>query len=162
AGHEGVMLKLPGSRYTPGLRGKDWVKIKPEVDTLDLVVVGAEWGEGKRAHVFGSFLVAARLDDRLIPVSRVATGLSDEQLLWLYETLQGDVIRTEGKMVYFEPRLVFEVGYSEIQQSPNYEGGYALRFPRFIQVREDKDIREANTMEDINMVYIGNLRQSVV
>ncbi|MFH0966406.1 MAG: ATP-dependent DNA ligase, partial [Methanobacteriota archaeon] len=159
AGHEGVMLKLLGSRYTPGLRGKDWVKIKPEVDTLDLVVVGAEWGEGKRAHVFGSFLVAAREDDRLIPVSRVATGLSDEQLLWLYETLQEDVIRTEGKMVYFEPRLIFEIGYSEIQQSPNYEGGYALRFPRFVQVREDKDIREANMIGDISMAY-NNIRPS--
>lgn len=162
AGHEGVMLKLPDSRYTPGLRGKDWVKIKPEVDTLDLVVVGAEWGEGKRAHVFGSFLMAAREADQMIPVSRVATGLSDEQLLWLYETLKDQVIRTEEKMVFFEPMLVFEIGYSEIQQSLNYEGGYALRFPRFIQVREDKDIREANTIEDISTAYLGNIRNSAV
>lgn len=155
AGHEGVMLKLLSSRYTPGMRGKDWVKIKPEVDTLDLVVVGAEWGEGKRAHVYGSFLVAARQDDRLVPVSRVATGLSDENLSWLYETLREEVIRTEGKMVFFEPRLIFEIGYSEIQQSPNYEGGFALRFPRFVQVREDKDLREANTLEDIEERYHG-------
>jgi DNA ligase-1 len=153
AGHEGVMLKILASRYTPGMRGKDWVKIKPGVDTLDLVVVGAEWGEGKRAHVFGSFLVAARQDDQLVPISRVATGLSDEALSWLHETLMIDIVRTEEKMVYFEPRLVFEIGYSEIQQSPNYEGGYALRFPRFIQVREDKDIREANTIEDVGERY---------
>ena len=152
-GHEGVMLKLLPSRYTPGMRGKDWVKIKPEVDTLDLVVVGAEWGEGKRAHAYGSFLVAARQDERLIPISRVATGLSDETLGWLYETLKDEVIRTDGKMVYFEPRLIFEIGYSEIQQSPNYEGGYALRFPRFVQVREDKDIREANTIDDVGERY---------
>jgi DNA ligase-1 len=153
AGHEGVMLKLPDSRYTPGLRGKDWVKIKPEADTLDLAVVGAEWGEGKRAYVYGSFLIAARQDETLIPVSRVATGLSDEQLAWLYETLKDQVTHTDGKMVYFEPRLVFEIGYSEIQQSPNYEGGYALRFPRFIRVREDKDIREVNTLGDIREAY---------
>jgi len=152
-GHEGVMLKLLPSRYTPGMRGKDWVKIKPEVDTLDLVVVGAEWGEGKRAHAFGSFLVAARQDERLIPISRVATGLSDDTLAWLYETLKDEVIRTDGKMVYFEPRLVFEIGYSEIQQSPNYEGGYALRFPRFVQFREDKDVRESNTIEDVGERY---------
>jgi len=152
-GHEGVMLKLQNSRYTPGMRGKDWVKIKPEVDTLDLVVTGAEWGEGKRAHVFGSFLLAARQDERLIPVSRVATGLSDDQLGWLYETLKDEVIRKEGKMVFFEPRLVFEIGYSEIQQSPNYEGGFALRFPRFVQVREDKDVREANSIGDIEERY---------
>jgi DNA ligase-1 len=149
AGHEGVMLKLPGSRYTPGMRGKDWVKIKPEVDTLDLVVIGAEWGEGKRAHVYGSFLVAARSDDQLIPVSRVATGLNDETLAGLYDLLKEDVTHSEAKMVYFEPRLVFEIGFSEIQKSPNYDGGYTLRFPRFIRVRDDKDIRESNTLADI-------------
>ncbi len=152
-GHEGVMLKIQDSRYTPGMRGKDWVKIKPEVDTLDLVVIGAEWGEGKRAHVFGSFLLAARQDEQLVPVSRVATGLSDDQLGWLYKTFKDEVIRTEGKKVFFEPRLVVEIGYSEIQQSPNYEGGFALRFPRFVQVREDKDVREANTLGDIEERY---------
>ena len=152
AGHEGVMLKLQDSRYTPGVRGKDWVKIKPEADTLDLVVTGAEWGEGKRAHVFGSFLL--RDEEKLIPISRVATGFSDEQLAWLHDTLQDDILRKDGKMVYFEPRLVFEVGYSEIQKSPNYEGGYALRFPRFIELREDKDIKEANTTEDVTDRYI--------
>lgn len=153
AGHEGVMLKRRESRYTPGVRGKDWVKIKPEADTLDLVVVGAEWGEGKRAHVFGSFLLAARDNDRLVPVSRVATGFSDEQLAWLFSSLKDDIIRSSGKMVWFEPKMVFEVGYSEIQKSPNYEGGYALRFPRFIEVREDKDIREGNTAEDVEERY---------
>ncbi|MDD1725214.1 MAG: ATP-dependent DNA ligase [Methanospirillum sp.] len=153
AGHEGVMLKRRDSRYTPGVRGKDWVKIKPEADTLDLVVVGAEWGEGKRAHVFGSFLLAARDNDRLVPISRVATGFSDEQLGWLHSILKDDIIRSSGKMVWFEPKIVFEVGYSEIQKSPNYEGGYALRFPRFIEVREDKDIREGNTAEDVGERY---------
>lgn len=153
-GHEGVMLKLPNSRYTPGMRGKDWVKIKPEVDTLDLVAIGAEWGEGKRAHVYGSFLLAARQDDQLVPVSRVATGLSDEQLTWLYSTLKDEVIHSEGKMIFFEPRIVFEIGYSEIQQSPNYEGGFTLRFPRFVRVRDDKDIREANTIGDIEERYL--------
>ena len=158
AGHEGVMLKVQGSRYTPGVRGKDWVKIKPEADTLDLVVTGAEWGEGKRAHVFGSFLLSVRSDDRLVPISRVATGFSDEQLNWLFDILQDDIIRKEGKMVFFEPRLVFEIGYSEIQKSPNYEGGYALRFPRFIEVREDKDLKEANTAEDVEERYIQTHR----
>ena len=154
AGHEGVMLKLRESHYTPGVRGKNWVKIKPETDTLDLVVTGAEWGEGKRARIFGSFLLSVKSNDRLVPVSRVATGFSDEQLNWLFQTLQDDIIRKDGKMVYFEPRLVFEIGYSEIQKSPNYEGGYALRFPRFVEVREDKDLKEANTAEDIEERYI--------
>ncbi|NLW76862.1 MAG: ATP-dependent DNA ligase [Methanomicrobiales archaeon] len=158
AGHEGVMLKIQRSRYTPGVRGKDWVKIKPEADTLDLVVTGAEWGEGKRAHVFGSFLLSVRSNGKLVPLSRVATGFSDEQLSWLFTTLQDDIIRKNGKMVFFEPRLVFEIGYSEIQKSPNYEGGYALRFPRFIEVREDKDLKEANTAEDVEERYIQTHR----
>jgi DNA ligase-1 len=153
AGHEGVMLKVPGSEYTPGMRGKDWVKIKPEADTLDLVVIGAEWGEGKRAHLFGSFLLAAGQDNSLVPVSRVATGFNDEQLLMLYNALKDTVVKTEGKMVYFEPELVFETGFSEIQLSPNYDGGYALRFPRFIRVRDDKDIREANVLDDIREIF---------
>ena len=155
AGHEGVMLKLPSSKYTPGVRGKDWIKIKPEADTLDLAVVGAEWGEGKRAHLYGSFLVAAGSgsDDRLIPVSKVATGFSDENLAWLFSTLENMIIKKEGKMVYFEPFLVFEVGYSEIQKSTSYEGGYALRFPRFVSVRTDKDLREVNTIDDIEDRY---------
>ncbi len=155
AGHEGVMLKVLSSQYTPGVRGKDWVKIKPEVDTLDLVVIGAEWGEGKRAKVFGSFLLGAGNGDDFIPLSRVATGFSDEDLLLLYETLKDEVIRTEGKMVFFEPRLVVEVGYSEIQKSPNYEGGYALRFPRFIRIRDDKDMREVNSVRDVTERYEG-------
>ena len=105
AGHEGVMLKLLDSRYTPGVRGKDWVKIKPEADTLDLVVTGAEWGEGKRAQVFGSFLLSVRSNGRLVPISRVATGFSDEQLNWLFQTLQDDIIREDGRWSILNPGL---------------------------------------------------------
>ncbi len=149
AGHEGIMIKNPAASYTPGVRGKDWIKIKPEVDTLDLVVTGAQWGEGKRAHLYGSFLLACYEDGKFLPVSRVATGFSDEQLHWLYQELNGDVLSTSGKDLVFEPRLVFETGYSEIQESPTYETGYALRFPRFIRVREDKGINEINSRADI-------------
>ena len=78
-GHEGIMIKVASSPYTPGVRGKNWIKIKPEVDTLDLGVVGAEWGEGKRAHHFGSFLLACQDEGELITLSKVATGFSDEQ-----------------------------------------------------------------------------------
>lgn len=159
AGHEGIMLKNPRSLYTPGVRGKDWIKIKPEVDTLDLVVIGAQWGEGKRAHLYGSFLLACREDDRFLPVSRVATGFSDEHLVWLYNELNSSVIRTQGRDLFFEPRMVFEIGYAEIQESPGYETGYALRFPRFIRVREDKDIDEVNTRSDIQYRYLQQGRR---
>lgn len=153
AGHEGIMLKVPASPYSPGQRGKNWIKIKPEVDTLDLAVIGAEWGEGKRAHVFGSFLVACQDAGRLIPLSRVATGFSDEQLAEVYELLKDQVVRTTGKEVTLEPLLVFEVGYAELQVSPTYEAGFALRFPRFIRLRDDKDIDDIETIDGIRTRY---------
>jgi DNA ligase-1 len=153
AGHEGIMIKVPASPYTPGQRGKNWIKIKPEVDTLDLAVIGAEWGEGKRAHVFGSFLVACQDAGKLIPLSRVATGFSDEQLAEVHELLQESVISRKGKEVTFEPSLVFEVGYAELQASSNYEGGFALRFPRFIRLRDDKDISDIETIDSIRERY---------
>jgi DNA ligase 1 len=153
AGHEGIMIKVPTSPYTPGQRGKNWIKIKPEVDTLDLAVIGAEWGEGKRAHVFGSFLVAVQDAGRLVPLSRVATGFSDEQLAEVYELLKDTLTSKSGKEVTFEPSLVFEVGYAELQASQNYEGGFALRFPRFIRIRDDKDLTEIETIEGIRERY---------
>ena len=153
AGHEGIMIKVPASPYLPGQRGKNWIKIKPEVDTLDLAVIGAEWGEGKRAHAFGSFLVACQNDGKLIPLSRVATGFSDEQLAEVYGLLKDTVITKSGKEVTFEPSLVFEVGYAELQASINYEGGFALRFPRFIRLRDDKDITDIETLDSIRVRY---------
>jgi DNA ligase-1 len=153
AGHEGIMIKVPESPYSPGQRGKNWIKIKPEVDTLDLAVIGGEWGEGKRAHVFGSFLVACQDGGKLIPLSRVATGLSDDQLAEVYELLKDKVIKKSGKEVTFEPGLVFEVGYSELQVSPTYEAGFALRFPRFIRIRDDKDVSDIETLDSIRKRY---------
>jgi DNA ligase-1 len=153
AGHEGLMLKVLSSPYSPGQRGKNWIKIKPEVDTLDLAVIGAEWGEGKRAHVFGSFLVACQDQGKLIPLSRVATGFSDEQLAEVYDLLKDTVTTKSGKEVAFEPTLVFEVGYAELQVSPTYDGGFALRFPRFVRIRDDKDVPEIETLESIRDRY---------
>lgn len=153
-GHEGIMLKAPDSPYIPGNRGKHWIKCKPEVETMDLAVIGGEWGEGRRAHHFGSFLLACQDDQGLLlPVSRVATGISDEMLAELYTLFSDRVISTTGKDVLFEPGIIFEVGYSEIQKSPNYESGFALRFPRFIRLRDDKRMDEIETVASIEMRY---------
>jgi DNA ligase-1 len=149
AGHEGIMLKNPLSAYTPGNRGKNWLKRKPDVETLDLVVVGAEWGEGRRASFFGTFLVAARDGDDYRPVGKVATGITDEELAALTDLLDPHVRRESGKEIDLEPAVVFEVGYEEIQASSTYDSGYALRFPRFIEVREDKDPRDAETIDRV-------------
>lgn len=153
AGHEGIMIKVSDSPYSPGQRGKNWIKIKPEADTLDLAVIGAEWGEGKRAHVFGSFLVACQDQGKLVPLSRVATGFSDEQLTEVYELMKDRVVKKTGKEVMFEPDLVFEVGYAELQVSPTYEGGFALRFPRFIRIRDDKAVADVETLDSIRERY---------
>ncbi|MDD1653844.1 MAG: ATP-dependent DNA ligase, partial [Methanomicrobiales archaeon] len=158
AGHEGIMVKAPGSPYSPGVRGRMWAKIKPEVDTLDLAVIGAEWGEGRRAHLFGSFLLAAGDSGELVPVAKVATGINDEMLAGLHEIFRDRVISQEGKEVRFEPEEVFEVGYSEIQASPNYPGGFTLRFPRFIRLRDDKGIGEIDTLDTIRSRYQRQLK----
>ncbi len=149
AGHEGIMVKDPDSRYQPGVRGRHWIKVKPVVDTLDLAVIGGEWGEGRRAHLFGSFLLACQDRGRLLAVGKVATGFTDEMLAAMYESLKDLVVSRSGKEVSFEPRTVFEVGYSEIQASPNYESGFALRFPRFIRVRDDKGVEEIESLESL-------------
>jgi len=153
-GHEGVMVKVLDSPYTPGVRGRLWVKVKPGVETLDLAVIGAEWGEGRRAGMFGSFLLAVQDETgRLLPVGKVATGITDDVLADLYDLFKDRVIARSGKEVRFEPGVVFEVGYSEIQTSPNYESGYALRFPRFVRVREDKGLDEIETLNSLAERY---------
>ena len=152
SGHEGVMLKLLDSRYTPGIRGKEWVKIKPQPDSLDLIIIGAEWGEGRRGKMFGSFLVACRMDefsDELIAISKVGTGFSDQDLEEIYAELKDKIIYEDGKNVTLEPQLVLEVGYSEIQASQAYKGGFTLRFPRLLRIRRDKGIFDINTLSDI-------------
>jgi len=151
AGHEGVMLKRPGSTYDPGTRGKEWLKRKPDVETLDLVVTGAEWGEGRRAELFGTFEVSVH-DDRdggngdYATVGKVATGITDQELADLTDLLEPHVRAESGQTVTFAPEVVFEVGYEAIQASPTYDSGYALRFPRFLAVREDKSPADADSL----------------
>ena len=150
-GHEGIMLKNPDAAYTPGNRGKDWLKRKPDVETLDLVVTGAEWGEGRRASVLGTFLLSARdeASGEFETIGKVATGLTDEELDALTERLEPHVRREDGQDVDIEPAVVLEVGYEEIQASPTYSSGYALRFPRYVSVREDKTPETADTIERV-------------
>ncbi|MFW6017422.1 MAG: ATP-dependent DNA ligase LigA [Halapricum sp.] len=150
AGHEGIMLKDPESTYSPGRRGKHWRKRKPDVETLDLVVTGAEWGEGRRAELLGTFEVSVRTETEYLPVGNVATGITDEQLQSLTDRLEPHIRSEDGVAVDLEPAVVFEVGYEELQASNTYESGYALRFPRFLGVREDKDPDGADTLERLD------------
>lgn len=157
AGHEGVMLKNPLSAYTPGKRGKNWLKLKPEAETLDLVVIGAEWGEGKRAHLLGSYVLACRDENtgELPAIGKVGTGMTDEMLSNLTGIFEELIIPKAGKEVDIKPVKVFEIGYEEIQKSPNYSSGYALRFPRLVNLRDDKTVEDVDTIDKIEQVYNG-------
>jgi len=156
SGHEGVMLKDPASAYEPGKRGRNWLKRKPDVETVDLVVTGAEWGEGRRANLLGTFLLSARVEDgggvgdatnaAYATIGKVATGITDEKLDSLTDRLEPHIEHEDGQTVSIEPAVVFEVGYEEIQLSPTYESGYALRFPRFVSVRPDNSPADADTV----------------
>ena len=151
-GHEGVMLKDPDSTYNPGSRGQHWLKHKPDVETLDLVVTGAEWGEGRRANVFGTFVVSARTtadEPQFEPLGKVATGLTDDQLDALTEQLRPHVRSEDGQTVMIEPAIVVEVGYEAIQRSPTYTSGFALRFPRVVGIRHDKAVSDADSLSRV-------------
>ncbi|NJE02465.1 ATP-dependent DNA ligase [Thermococcus sp. JdF3] len=154
-GHEGLMAKRLDSVYEPGNRGKKWLKIKPTMEDLDLVIIGAEWGEGRRAHLLGSFLVAAfdPHSGEFVPVGKVGSGFTDEDLAEFTRMLKPLIVREEGKYVEIEPKVVIQVTYQEIQKSPKYRSGFALRFPRYVALREDKSPEEVDTIERIAQLY---------
>jgi DNA ligase-1 len=149
------MLKNPSSVYAPGKRGKNWLKVKPVMETLDLAVIGAKWGEGRRATFLGSYRLACYDPEtgKLLDVGWVATGLTDESLAELTEMFKGLIIVQKGMEVELKPAVIFEVAYEEIQRSPNYSSGYALRFPRLVAVRDDKSLEEADTLERVVSLY---------
>lgn len=155
AGNEGVMVKNPESSYQPDNRGKNWLKIKPDVETLDCVVVGGEWGEGRRAEWVGTYMLAVRDEETgdLKKVGKVATGITDSELADLTERFEPLIISEDGTDIKFEPEIVFEVGCEEIQPSPTYDSGYGLRFPRLVTVREDKGVDDADTVERVERLY---------
>lgn len=156
AGHEGVMLKSPESPYSPGKRGKNWLKIKPVMETLDLVVIGARWGEGRRASFLGSYRLASPDPDtgKLEDVGWVATGITDEMLGELTDLFKDLVLVSgDGMEVEVKPEVIFEVAFEEIQKSTNYSSGYALRFPRLVRVRDDKALEEADDLERVASLY---------
>ncbi|HUS75927.1 MAG TPA: ATP-dependent DNA ligase [Methanothrix sp.] len=162
AGHEGLILKNPSSIYAPGKRGKNWLKIKPVMETLDLVVIGAKWGEGRRASFLGSYRLGCqdRATGKLLDVGWVATGLTDEALAELTGMFRELILLEKGMEVEIKPAVIFEVAYEEIQKSPNYSSGYALRFPRMVAVRDDKSLEEADSLERVISLYRGQRGRS--
>jgi DNA ligase-1 len=152
---EGIMLKNMDAAYQPGSRVGYMMKLKPVMETLDLVIVEADWGEGRRNEWLGSYTLACRDPEtgELQTVGKMATGFTDRQLDEMTERLEPLIQETAGRHVILEPEVVVEVAYEEIQQSPQYESGYALRFPRLVQVREDMAPSNANEAAKIERLY---------
>ena len=154
AGDEGVIVKNMDAYYQPGRRVGFWLKVKDILEPLDLVIVGAEWGEGKRANWFGSLLIAAKKDDKYLETGMLGSGLTENQLEEMTRMLKPLVVKEEGKFAEVKPRIVVEVGYEEIQKSPKYPTGYALRFPRLLRIRTDeKKPEDINTVKDIEKLF---------
>ena len=160
AGHEGLMFKSLDAPYKPGRYVGYIAKLKEVMDALDLVVVKSEWGEGKRASWLTSYTVACKDGDNFLEVGKVSTGLKEkfeEGDLDNFENMTSElkklVISQKGKVVVVKPQIVVEVSYEEIQKSPTYTSGYALRFPRILQVRFDKPLNEIATINNVEELY---------
>ena len=158
-GNEGLMIKNLKAPYKPGARVGYMLKFKKEAENLDVVITEGEWGEGKRSKWISSYNISCMDDGRLLEIGRVATGLKEkpeEGLSFAEMTmlLQPLIIDEKGKRVKFKPKIVLEVGYEEIQKSPSYSSGYALRFPRVLRNRtSEKGLNEINTIKDVKMLY---------
>lgn len=162
SGNEGLMAKDLNATYTPGVRGKKMLKIKSVLDTLDLAIVSAEWGHGRKAGWLTSFEVAA-LDEETgnyVVLGRVASGFSDEQLQEMTERLKPLITGEHGRIVDVRPEIIVEVKFEEIQRSPIYDSGYALRFPRLVRVRDDLSPEEVNSFSRVMNIYNIQLRYS--
>lgn len=153
-GHEGLMAKSLNSPYRPGRREKLWLKIKP-ADTLDLVIAAADWGHGRRTGWLSNYHLAAYNPEtgEFEVVGKTFKGLTDEEFEWMTKRLLGLKIGDDGYTVTVRPRIVVEVAYNEIQRSPKYRSGYALRFARITRIRADKAPEEADTIQRIRELY---------
>ena len=171
AGNEGIMVKSMQGIYKPGARVGQGVKVKPVMETLEVVVTGAEWGEGKRGQWLATFVIAVRDPDtsELLEIGRVGTGFKEKEeetgetgvtFQRMTDLLNPIITSTKGRVVTVKPEIVLEVNYEEIQASPTYSSGYALRFPRFVKLREDRGPDDVSTIQEVTDLYEGQRGRS--
>jgi DNA ligase-1 len=155
AGHEGLMAKKLDSPYTPGTRGKRWFKIKPVLDPLDLVITAAEYGYGRRHGWLSDYYLAARdpATGEFLNIGKTFKGLTDAEIIEMTRRLKELVVREERHRVVVLPKIVVEVAYNEIQESPKYKSGMALRFARITRIRDDKSAEDADTIEKVREIF---------
>jgi DNA ligase 1 len=170
-GHEGLVLKDPLSHYYPGKRGKYWIKLKEELDTIDAVVVIAEYGHGKRAGSLSDYTLAVKdystnfLDNKLASenrsnvlgdlkiIGKAYSGLSNKEIDYMTEKLRSIIVRDEGSRIIVKPEIILEVSFDTIQKSDRHSSGYALRFPRIKNIRYDKELKDIDELEKIEAIY---------
>jgi DNA ligase-1 len=155
--NEGLMVKDPGSAYSPGRRGYGWLKMKKALATIDCVVVGVEVGHGKRHGVLSDYTFAVRDEagDRLVTIGKAYSGLTDAEIATMTRWFEDHTISRHGRYRVVEPRIVVEVAFDVILRSNRHKSGFALRFPRIARLRPDKDPAEADTLETVRALYEG-------
>lgn len=160
-GHEGLIVKNLEATYQPGRRvAGGWLKVKPTMENLDLVIIGATWGTGKRAGWLGSLVLGCRdRDDRFRECGMIGTGIKEKSegvtFEQLTKLLKPCIESEKGSSVRIRPKVVVEVAYEEIQKSPNYSSGYALRFPRVVSLREDIGLQGVDSVERLERLFLG-------
>lgn len=152
-GNEGLMVKDLNSPYTPGRRGKSWLKLKRELATLDVVVTAVEWGHGKRAKVLSDYTFAVRDGDQLLNVGKAYSGLTDAEIAQMTEWFLAHTIEDQGFRRTVEPKIVLEVAFNNVMRSDRHESGFALRFPRILRLRADKTAEEIDTLDAVREIY---------
>ena len=156
-GNEGLMIKDLASPYTPGRRGKAWLKMKRALATLDVVVTAAEYGHGKRIGVLSDYTFAVRDGERLVNIGKAYSGLTDAEIAEMTQWFLEHTLVDEGFRRQVEPKIVLEVAFNNMMKSDRHESGYALRFPRIVRIRTDKSAEDADTLGRAREIYEGQL-----
>jgi DNA ligase-1 len=156
-GNEGLMIKDPRSSYKPGKRGREWLKLKRALATLDVVVTAVEVGHGKRRALLSDYTFAVRRseeDPELLNVGKAYSGLTDAELAELTEWFRAHTLQefAHGRVRVVEPKIVLEVTFDRVQESKRHKSGYALRFPRILRLRDDKSVEEIDTLEAVRRI----------
>ncbi|MGC9133378.1 MAG: ATP-dependent DNA ligase [Nanopusillaceae archaeon] len=161
--NEGLVAKKLDSIYIPGKRDKTWLKIKGHLEPLDLVIIGGEWGHSRRKNFISDLYLAARDKNtgEFLMVTKTFKGLSDKEYEQLTKELLKYKIKEEGRIVWFKPKIVVEVIYDEIQKSPKYKSGFALRFARVNRIRWDKSEKDTDTIQRIKELYEKQRKEEI-
>jgi DNA ligase-1 len=152
-GNEGLMIKDPQSSYTPGRRGKSWLKLKRELATLDVVVTAVEYGHGKRIGVLSDYTFAVWDGERLVNIGKAYSGLTDLEISEMTRWFIEHTLEDQGMRLLVEPKIVLEVAFNNMMKSDRHNSGYALRFPRIVRLRPDKLPEDADRIERVRQIF---------